>query len=50
MSVNKFIGIGRVGKEIESKEIGNDFKVANFSIAISEKWKDSYFKIIADFF
>jgi len=40
MSVNKFIGIGRVGKEIESKEIGNDFKVANFSIAISEKWKD----------
>ena len=40
MSVNKFIGIGRVGKDIESKEISNDFKVANFSIAISEKWKD----------
>jgi len=40
MSVNKFIGIGRVGKEIESKEISNDFKVANFSIAISEKWRD----------
>lgn len=41
MSVNKFIGIGRVGKDVESKEISNDFKVANFSIAISEKWKDN---------
>lgn len=40
MSVNKFIGIGRVGKDVESKEISNDFKVANFSIAISDKWKD----------
>lgn len=40
MSVNKFIGIGRLTRDPESKEISNDFKVANFSIAISEKWKD----------
>jgi len=40
MSVNKFIGIGRLARDPESKEISNDFKVANFSIAISEKWKD----------
>lgn len=38
MSVNKFIGIGRVGKDPEVRVVSNDFKVANFSIAISEKY------------
>lgn len=40
MSVNKCTFIGRLGKEPESKQISNDFKVVNFSIACSEKWKD----------
>ena len=38
MSVNKFIGIGRIGKDPETRVVSNDFKVANFSIAISEKY------------
>jgi len=40
MSVNKFIGIGRIGKEPEVRQVNNDFKVVNFSIACSEKWND----------
>lgn len=39
-NLNKCIFIGRLGKDPESKQISNDFKVVNFSLAISEKWTD----------
>lgn len=39
-NLNKFIGIGRLGKDPEAKQISADFKVVNFSLAISEKWND----------
>lgn len=39
MSVNKVILLGRVGKEPEIRQVG-DNKVANFSLATSEKFKD----------
>ena len=39
MSVNKVILLGRVGKEPEIRQVG-DNKVANFSLATSEKYKD----------
>lgn len=44
MSVNKFIGIGRIGKDPEVRQVNNDFKVVNFSIACSEKWTDKQTK------
>ena len=40
MSVNKAIIMGRVGKDPETKELPNGSKVANFSVATSESWKD----------
>ena len=40
MSVNKCTFIGRCGKDPEVRQVNNDFKVANFSIACSEKWTD----------
>jgi single-strand DNA-binding protein len=39
-SVNKVIILGRVGKDPEVREVSSGVKVANFSIATSEKWKD----------
>lgn len=39
MALNKFIGIGNLGRDAEVRMAGAS-KVANFSIAISEKWKD----------
>lgn len=39
-SINKFIGIGRLGKDVESKHLPSGSMVANFSIACSEKYKD----------
>ena len=39
-SVNKVILIGNVGKDPEIRTFGNGGKVANFSIATSEQWKD----------
>ena len=39
MSVNKVTILGRVGKDPEVKEF-NGNKVARFSVATSEKWKD----------
>ena len=39
-NLNKCLFIGRCGKDPESKQISNDFKAVNFSIAISEKWTD----------
>ena len=38
--VNKVIILGRLGKNPELKEINKDFKVCNFSIAVSEKYKN----------
>ena len=40
MSVNKVILIGRVGKDAEVRTVGES-KVASFSLATSEKYKDS---------
>jgi len=39
-SINKVILIGNVGKDPEIRTFGNGGKVANFSIATSESWKD----------
>ena len=40
MSVNKAIILGNVGNDPEIKTFDNGNKVANFSIATSEKWKN----------
>lgn len=40
MSVNKFIGIGNVGKDPEIRSIQDGKMIASFSIGISESWKD----------
>jgi single-strand DNA-binding protein len=39
-SVNKVILVGNVGKDPEIRTFGNGGKVANFSLATSESWKD----------
>jgi single-strand DNA-binding protein len=39
-SVNKVILVGNVGKDPETRTFPNGGKVANFSIATSESWKD----------
>lgn len=39
-SVNKVILIGNLGKDPEIKSFANGGKIANFSIATSESWKD----------
>ena len=40
MAVNKFIGIGNLGRDVELRFMPDGKAVANFSIAISEKYKD----------
>lgn len=40
MAVNKFIGIGNLGKDPETRIMQDGKAVTNFSIAISEKYKD----------
>ena len=40
MSVNKFIGIGNVGRNPEFRATPDGTSVANMSIAITEKYKD----------
>ena len=40
-SVNKWIGLGNVGKEPEVKTTGGGTIVANFSIACSDRRKDA---------
>jgi len=40
MSVNKSILVGNVGNDPEIKTFENGSKVANFSLATSENWKD----------
>lgn len=39
-SVNKAIILGNVGKDPEIKSFNNGGRIANFSIATSESWKD----------
>lgn len=39
-SVNKVVLIGHVGKDPEIRTMQNGSKVASFSVATSEKWKD----------
>ena len=39
-SVNKCILVGNVGKDPEVRTFGNGNKVANFSLATSESWRD----------
>lgn len=39
-SVNKWIGIGNLGKEPEMKYTAGGDAICNFSIACSESWKD----------
>jgi len=38
--INKFIGIGRLGRDPEVRRTQDGSAVTNFSIAISENWKD----------
>jgi len=38
--VNKWIGIGNLGKDPDSRFTGSGMAVCNFSIACAEKWKD----------
>jgi len=38
--VNKWIGIGNLGRDPELKYAAGGMAVCNFSIACSEKWKD----------
>ena len=40
MAVNKFIGIGNLGKDPEVRFMPDGKAVCNFSIAISERYKD----------
>ena len=40
-SVNKVIILGRLGKDPEVRNFQNGGKVVNFSVATSERWKDS---------
>lgn len=40
MSVNKWIGIGNLGRDAELKYTSNGTAVAHFSIACNETWKD----------
>jgi len=39
-SVNKVILVGNLGKDPEIRTFGNGGKVANFSVATSESWRD----------
>ncbi|MCK5555391.1 MAG: single-stranded DNA-binding protein, partial [Alphaproteobacteria bacterium] len=39
-SVNKVILIGNLGKDPEVRSFPNGGRVANFSVATSESWKD----------
>jgi single-strand DNA-binding protein len=39
-SVNKWIGIGNLGKDPEIRSMPNGKSVASFSMACSESWKD----------
>lgn len=40
MALNRYECIGHVGQDAEIKAINGDLKVASFSLAVTEKWKD----------
>jgi single-strand DNA-binding protein len=40
MAINKVILVGNVGKDPEIRSFGNGSKVANFSLATTDIWKD----------
>lgn len=40
MSLNRVILVGRVGKDPELRSFNNGGRIANFSLATSERWKD----------
>lgn len=40
MGVNKWIGVGNLGKDPEIKFLNNGNAVCNFSLACNEQWKD----------
>jgi single-strand DNA-binding protein len=40
MAVNKFMGIGNLGRDPETRYMADGKAVTNFSIAIAEKYKD----------
>lgn len=48
--MNKFYGHGRLTKDIELKDLGNDKKVANFSVAIKRDYKNANGEYDSDFF
>lgn len=48
--MNKFIGKGNLTRDIELKDLGNDRKVANFSIAIRRDFKNANEEYETDFF
>jgi single-strand DNA-binding protein len=39
-SLNKFIGIGNLTKDVDTRYLPNGDAVSNFTIAINETWKD----------
>ena len=39
-SVNKWIGIGNLGKDVEMRYTASGDAIASFSVACSESWKD----------
>ena len=48
--MNKFIGKGNLTRDIELKDLGNDRKVANFSVAIRREYKNQNEEYETDFF
>jgi single-strand DNA-binding protein len=48
--MNKYICHGRLTRDIELKDLGNDKKVANFSIAIKRDYKNQNGEYESDFF
>lgn len=48
--MNKFIAKGNLTRDIELKDIGNDKKVANFSIAVRRDYKNQSGEYETDFF
>lgn len=48
--MNKIILKGRLTKDIELKDLGNDKKVANFSVAVRRDYKNANGEYESDFF
>lgn len=48
--MNKFFGKGNLTRDIELKDLGNDRKVANFSVAVRREYKNANEEYETDFF